>query len=210
MSSWDGRFTRNDTDEVPPAGRLKRPIIVTVLAVWCFVWPAARVLGSLAIPHRAGFTFAIGLFGSCALQVASGYGLWTLRPIGRRLLLTVAVLATLTAGAEAIVSCVFAFWYFWRPGVRALFSGKSPSQFSPGELREIAAVTAVSPWTVVVVVLLIAGGVMEFVELMSIVRRHREPPQGSRVVQTQVCRTQDDVLTTGEQWKAAMVEKGWQ
>jgi hypothetical protein len=29
------------------------------------------------------------------------------------------------------------------------------------------------------------------------------------IVQTQVCRTQDDVLTTGEQWKAAMIEKGW-
>ena len=29
------------------------------------------------------------------------------------------------------------------------------------------------------------------------------------VVQTQVCRTQDEVLSTGEQWKAAMVEKGW-
>jgi len=29
------------------------------------------------------------------------------------------------------------------------------------------------------------------------------------VVQTQVCRSQDEVLTTGEQWKAAMIEKGW-
>ena len=29
------------------------------------------------------------------------------------------------------------------------------------------------------------------------------------VVQSQVCRTQDDVLMTGEQWKAAMIEKGW-
>jgi hypothetical protein len=29
------------------------------------------------------------------------------------------------------------------------------------------------------------------------------------VVQTQVCRTQEDVLSTGEQWKAAMSEKGW-
>jgi hypothetical protein len=28
------------------------------------------------------------------------------------------------------------------------------------------------------------------------------------VVQTQVCRTQDDVFTTGEQWKAAMIVKG--
>ena len=26
---------------------------------------------------------------------------------------------------------------------------------------------------------------------------------------TKVCRSQDDVLTTGEQWKAAMIEKGW-
>jgi hypothetical protein len=29
------------------------------------------------------------------------------------------------------------------------------------------------------------------------------------VVQSQVCRTQDDVLTTGEQWKAAMLEQAW-
>lgn len=29
------------------------------------------------------------------------------------------------------------------------------------------------------------------------------------VVQTQVCRTQEEELTTGEQWKAAMGEKGW-
>lgn len=26
---------------------------------------------------------------------------------------------------------------------------------------------------------------------------------------SQVCRTQDEVLDTSEQWKAAMVEKGW-
>ena len=29
------------------------------------------------------------------------------------------------------------------------------------------------------------------------------------IVQSHVCRTQDEVLTTGEQWKTAMVEKGW-
>jgi hypothetical protein len=28
-------------------------------------------------------------------------------------------------------------------------------------------------------------------------------------VQTQACRTQEEVLSTGEQWKAAMMEKGW-
>ena len=28
------------------------------------------------------------------------------------------------------------------------------------------------------------------------------------VVQTQVCRDQEEVLTTGEQWKQAMMEKG--
>jgi hypothetical protein len=26
---------------------------------------------------------------------------------------------------------------------------------------------------------------------------------------SQVCRTQDEVLDTTEQWKAAMIEKGW-
>ena len=29
------------------------------------------------------------------------------------------------------------------------------------------------------------------------------------VVQTQVCRDQEEVLRTREQWKAAMIEKGW-
>jgi hypothetical protein len=28
-------------------------------------------------------------------------------------------------------------------------------------------------------------------------------------VQTQVCRSQEEVFVTGEQWKAAMMEKGW-
>jgi hypothetical protein len=32
--------------------------------------------------------------------------------------------------------------------------------------------------------------------------------QQLEVVQSQVCRSQDDVLTTGEQWKAAMIVKG--
>jgi hypothetical protein len=40
-------------------------------------------------------------------------------------------------------------------------------------------------------------------ELLLLVGRQLE------VVQTQVCRSQDEVLTTGEQWKAAMIEKGW-
>lgn len=29
------------------------------------------------------------------------------------------------------------------------------------------------------------------------------------LVQSQVCRAQEEVLSTGEQWKAAMGEKGW-
>ena len=29
------------------------------------------------------------------------------------------------------------------------------------------------------------------------------------VVQMKVCRNQDDVLTTGERWKAAMTKRGW-
>jgi hypothetical protein len=29
------------------------------------------------------------------------------------------------------------------------------------------------------------------------------------VVQTEVCRSQEEILATGETWKAAMIEKGW-
>jgi hypothetical protein len=31
----------------------------------------------------------------------------------------------------------------------------------------------------------------------------------AEIVQSQVCRSQDDVLATTEQWKAAMLAKGW-
>lgn len=31
----------------------------------------------------------------------------------------------------------------------------------------------------------------------------------AELLRSQVCRTDDEVLTTGEQWKAAMIEKGW-
>ena len=31
----------------------------------------------------------------------------------------------------------------------------------------------------------------------------------TEIVQTKVCRDQEDVLSTGEQWKAALAEKGW-
>jgi len=33
---------------------------------------------------------------------------------------------------------------------------------------------------------------------------------GQELVQSQVCKDQDSVLSTGEEWKAAMIEKGWQ
>ena len=29
------------------------------------------------------------------------------------------------------------------------------------------------------------------------------------LLRSQVCRSAEEILTTGEQWKAAMVEKGW-
>ncbi len=29
------------------------------------------------------------------------------------------------------------------------------------------------------------------------------------IVQSQVCPSQEEVLTTGEEWQAAMIEKGW-
>jgi hypothetical protein len=31
----------------------------------------------------------------------------------------------------------------------------------------------------------------------------------AKVVQTQVCRTQEEVFDTGDKWKAAMIETGW-
>lgn len=32
---------------------------------------------------------------------------------------------------------------------------------------------------------------------------------GDEILRTQVCRTQEEVFTTGEQWKTAMETRGW-
>jgi hypothetical protein len=40
-------------------------------------------------------------------------------------------------------------------------------------------------------------------EVRLLVGRQQEP------VRTQVCKSQDDVLTTGETWKASMMREGW-
>jgi hypothetical protein len=32
---------------------------------------------------------------------------------------------------------------------------------------------------------------------------------GATLLQSQVCRTQDDVLGVGEAWKTAMIDKAW-
>jgi hypothetical protein len=32
---------------------------------------------------------------------------------------------------------------------------------------------------------------------------------GDEFLQSKVCKTEDEVLETGEQWKAALLEKGW-
>jgi hypothetical protein len=34
--------------------------------------------------------------------------------------------------------------------------------------------------------------------------------RGSELLQSKVCRSEEDVFGTGEQWKAAMIQKGWQ
>lgn len=47
------------------------------------------------------------------------------------------------------------------------------------------------------------GFLIDLVREMWIIGRQLE------VVQSQVCRTQDEVLATGETWKAALLEKGW-
>jgi hypothetical protein len=31
----------------------------------------------------------------------------------------------------------------------------------------------------------------------------------SDLLRSQVCRSTEEILTTGEQWKAAMLERGW-
>jgi len=128
---------------------LKRPVIVTVLAVLQFVGTAIWLLAALVAAAtvvtsdsgQAEAALAGLLLGSLgALQLTCGIGLWRLRPYGRTLQLVFAWIGLIGIPFGTIIS-ILILVYLFKPGIKALFSGKPATELTADELAQIATVS---------------------------------------------------------------------
>ena len=144
-------------------GPLQRPAIVTVLAVLQFIgaamWLVAGLVAFGALATDSGQVAALlgGLVlgGLGATQLACGIGLWTLKPYGRTLQLVFAWIGLIGIPFGTIIS-ILVLVYFFKPGIKALFSGKPAADLTADELAQIAAASKSSWILIVVVVVLLA------------------------------------------------------
>jgi len=103
-----------------------------------------RALGLLLI----GFLGVAGL-----LQVACGYGLWTLRSWGRVLQMIFAGFGLLAIPLGTVIS-ILILVYMSKPGTKVLFSEKHPNQLTPAEIAAAWEVTRGGGAGVVVAIVL--------------------------------------------------------
>ncbi len=163
---------------VDPAGALKRPGLVTLLAVLQFIGAAVLLpLGGIALASSLGSESPDAVLGQVvgvlwlvfgALSLTCGIGLWTLKGYGRTIQIVLACIGLLAVPLGTIVSALI-LYYMWRPGIRALFSGKSAAEFTPVERAEIAAVTQGSGAMTAVIVVFVALGLVAMVGIVAAV-----------------------------------------
>ena len=122
---------------------LKRPTIISVLAVLQFIGAAIWLLvgvvaiGSLAISNSGQVETAFGgllLGGLGTLQLACGIGLWKLKRYGRTLQLVFAWIGLIGIPIGTIIS-ILILVYFFKPGIKVLFSGKPVTELTTDERR---------------------------------------------------------------------------
>ena len=144
-----------------PIPQLRRPALITMLAVlqcvgaavWLLV--ALVVIGSVVLGDSAqeeGAFVGFLLGGLGALQLACGVGLWKLKSYGRTLQLVFAWIGLIGIPIGTIVS-ILILVYLFKPGIKALFSGKPAAELTAEDLAQIAAVSQGSLVTVIVVLL---------------------------------------------------------
>ncbi len=152
---------------------IKRPVIVTVLAVLQFIGATFWVLvgaGSLAAnttgPEMGAALFVATLFIAIGIaQVFCGLGLLRLRPYGRTIQLAFAWIGLLAIPVGTIIS-VLILLYFFKPGIKLIFAGRPGDDFTDQELAEINNDTATSPGMVAVIAVV---GVLLIIMIVGIV-----------------------------------------
>ena len=121
--------------------------LVAVLALAGQIEEAAPLFGILG-----GFAAFLG-----ALYLATGLGLWLLKPFGRACQLVLSVLWLLSIPIGTIVGAM-TMYYLTRPGVALLFSGRPPAVLSPEQRASVDRDTRGGALLVALIVCIGLGG----------------------------------------------------
>jgi type II secretory pathway pseudopilin PulG/predicted nucleic acid-binding Zn ribbon protein len=157
-----------------PDGRLKRPGVITLLAIlqfiggtiWLLIGGVGLALATTANDREpiAQVVFALFLV-LAGFQLACGVGLWKLKPYGWWLQIISSSIGLLAIPVGTIISIVILI-YLNKPGVKLLFSDKPVESMTPEEQGLVAAATVSSTATTVIVA---AVGVLVLIALIGIV-----------------------------------------
>jgi type II secretory pathway pseudopilin PulG len=177
---------------------LERPGVITLLAILHFCSALLFIPSGLCVmlsPPSAmkASIIPLGFIGLITLvlglaHAAAGWGLWRLLPWGRTVALVLAGLSLFAIPVGTIIGSLL-LYYFTRPGIAALFSGRSPSQFTQQELASIKGLTGVG--TVVAVVV----GILALVAVAGIVAAIAVPNLLTASERARQHRTMDDMRT---------------
>ena len=163
---------------VTPARAMRRPGLVSLLAVLHFLAALAEVMGVLAFARSGqrnvedwGIAAALAIL--AVLGLACAWGLWNLAPWGRVLqiglawaLLILIPVGTLIARVGLIlipiatIVAILLLVFFFKPGAKVLFSGRSPNQLAPEEVAAAWAVTGGAGGMAVAIIAVVLVGVM--------------------------------------------------
>ena len=181
------------------AGVLKRPAILSLLAVLQFIGGAFWILAALFMigvgitQFRQGngeaaaiVVGAVVMGGIGAAQLVCGIGLWNLKPYGRILQIVFACLGLLGIPFGTIIA-ILILVYLNKPGVKILFSGRQASELSDEEWRHVGAVSAMSGVAValIAIVLGILGigmvGIIAAIAIPGLVRARMSGNEASAI-----------------------------
>jgi general secretion pathway protein G len=142
-------------------GLMKRPGVVTLLAVLHFLSAAFMLLAALLMVAVMADEPAVGavllgvylVFGG--LSLACGIGLWKLRPWGRALQIGLSIVGLIGFPIGTLISGVV-LYYMFRPEVRILFSGRAEDSLDPSERAILVRSQSPNAGVIVAVVLVVA------------------------------------------------------
>ncbi|GEM_PF-786184 len=192
---------------------LKRPGLVTLLAVLQFIGGGVALLIALAMTvaaARESQPLALAIVGGvCALlallHLACGYGLLKLRRWGRALQIGLAFLGLLGFPLGTVIS-ILILVYLFRPGIVLLFSERGPEEFTPEEVRALRAQASGESAAAVAVIAI--AGLFVFIALAGIVAAIAIPNFLSAVERGKQRRTMADMRAAAAAVEAYAVDNG--